>query len=87
MINALSELKKVRNKNKLIKKDLGELKEMYGSNPKEIKNIFIDLKIQLEEAKIIEETFRRTLEEKEKIQEELEEEIISLRKESQKKDI
>ena len=41
----------------------------------------------MEEAKGIEETLRRRLEEKEKIQGELEEEIVSLRKESEKKDI
>ena len=54
-ISALSELKKERKKNELLKKELGELKESYGSNPKETKKIFIDLKIQLEEFQVIEE--------------------------------
>ena len=36
-------------------------------NPKETKKVFIDLKVKLEEAKMIEETLRKQLEEKEKI--------------------
>jgi hypothetical protein len=41
----------------------------------------------LEEAKVIEETLKRQLEEKNKITYNLEDEIVSLRKELQKKDI
>ena len=72
MIRALSELNKERKKIKLLKKELGELKESSRSNPKETKKIFIYLKIQLEEEKVIEETLRRRLEEKEKTHETLE---------------
>ena len=72
LTSSLIELKKERKKNELLKKELGELKESSGSNPKETKKIFIDLKIQFKEAKVIEETLRRRLEDKEKIHEELE---------------
>ena len=50
------------NKNKLLKKELGELKEISDMKPKEIMNVFIDLKTQLEEAKVIEETLIRGME-------------------------
>ena len=56
-------------------------------NPEETKKVFIDLKVKLEEAKMIEETLRKQLEEKEKIQVELENEIVSLRGKLQSKDI
>ena len=80
-ISALSELKKERKKNELLKKELGGLKESSGSKPEETKKIFIDLKINLEKAKVIKETHKTRLEGKENIQEELEVEIVSLRKE------
>ena len=47
----------------------------------------MDLKVKLEEAKMIEETLRKQLEEKERIQVELENEIVSLRRKLQSKDI
>ena len=40
----------------------------------------MDVKVKLEEAKMIEESLREQLEEKERIQVELENEIVSLRK-------
>ena len=56
-------------------------------NPKETKKVCIDLKVNLEEAKMIEETLRKKLEEKEKIQVELENDIVSLKGKLQSKDI
>ena len=56
-------------------------------NPEETNKVFIDLKVKLEEAKMIEETLRKQLEEKERIQVELENEIVSLRGNLQSKDI
>ena len=53
MIIALSELKEEIKKNKLLKKELGELKESSRINLEQTKNIFIYLKIQLEEANVI----------------------------------
>ena len=47
----------------------------------------MDLKIKLEEAKMIEESLRKQLKEKEGIQIELEKEIVSLRRKLQKESI
>jgi hypothetical protein len=49
--------------------------------------MIMNLKIQVEEAKRTEEALKNQLEEKEKIKETLEEEIISLRKELHKKEM
>ena len=57
LISALEELNKERKKNKLLKKELSKIKESTQDSTisKEIKKAFIDLKVKLEEAKIIEE--------------------------------
>ena len=47
----------------------------------------MDLKVKLEEAKMIEESLRKQLEEKEEIQVELENEIVVLRRKLQKENI
>ena len=47
----------------------------------------MDLKVKLEEAKMIEESLRKQLEEKEEIQVELEKEIVVLRRKLQKENI
>jgi len=47
----------------------------------------MDLKVKLEEAKMIEESLREQLEEKEGMQEELEKEIVSLRRKLEKENI
>ena len=47
----------------------------------------MDLKVKLEEANMIEETLREKLEEKERIQVELENEIVSLRGKLQRKEV
>ena len=56
-------------------------------NPEETKKAFIDLKVKLEEAKVIEEKLREQLEEKERIQVEMENEMVSLRGKLQSKGI
>jgi len=54
------------------------LKEEGGSE--ELKKSFFDLKNQIEEAKVIEEALKGQLRQRERIQEELEIEIYSLKK-------
>ena len=56
-------------------------------NPKETKELFMNLKVKLEESKMIEETLRKQIEEKERIQVKLENEIVSLRGKLKSKDI
>ena len=53
----------------------------------EVKQAYLELKVHLEEAKLIEESLRKQLEEKGEIQVELEKEIVVLRKKLQKETI
>ena len=53
----------------------------------EVKEAYLDLKVHLEETKVIEESLRKQLEEKEEIQEELEKEIVMLKRKLQKETI
>jgi uncharacterized protein YigA (DUF484 family) len=88
LINTLSELKRERKKNKSLKEELIKLKEgSQNPNSEEVQQMIMNLKFQVEEARRIEETLKNQLEEKEKIKESLEAEIVSLRKELQKKDM
>ena len=68
----------------MLKKELSKTKESTQDSTisKEIKKAFLDLKVKLEEAKRIEESLRKQIEEKEGIQVELEKEIVSLRRKS-----
>jgi hypothetical protein len=89
-INALSDLRIARKKNKSLKEELSKMKEGFQNprkNSEEVKHIIVDLRIQFKEGKVIEETLKRQLEEKKKIIETLEVEIGSLRKELHKMDI
>jgi hypothetical protein len=85
----ISDLRIARKKNKSLKEELSKLNEGF-KNPRiffeEVKKTIIDLRIQLEEAKV-EETLKRKLEEKKKITKNLEAEIASLGKELHKEDI
>jgi hypothetical protein len=77
-------------KKKSLKEELSKLKEGFQNpinNSKESKQTNKDLRIQLEGAKVIEETLKRQLEENKKITKNMEAEIVSLRKELQKKNI
>ena len=47
----------------------------------------MDMKVKLEESKIIEGTLKEKLEEKERIQVKLENEIVSLKRKLQRKDV
>ena len=89
MISALEELNKERKKNKLLKKELIRIKESTQDSTisEEINKSSLDLKVKLEEAKMIEETLRKQIEEKEGIQVELEKEIVSLRRKLKKENI
>jgi uncharacterized membrane-anchored protein YhcB (DUF1043 family) len=67
---------------------LSKTKEsIQGSNPKETNKAFMDLKVKLEEAKNIEEALREQLEEKERTQVELENEIMSVKRKPQREDV
>ena len=70
LISSLEELHKERKKNKLLKRELGKIKESTQdtTTPEEMKKVFMDLKSKLEEAKMIEESLREQLEEKEGMQ-------------------
>jgi chromosome segregation ATPase len=84
LISSLSDLRITRKKNKSLNEELSKFKEGFqnpNKNSKGAKDTIIDLRIQLEEAKVVEETFKRQLEENKKIIENLEAEIISIRKE------
>lgn len=89
LITALDELERERKKNKQLMKELSKKRESIQDsiNPEEKKEVFIDIKVKLEEANMIEEILTKQLEEKERIQVELENEIVSLRGKLQSKDI
>ena len=88
-VSALCDLKKERKKNKHLKEELCKMKEIIQDsiNPEETKKVFIDIKVKLKETKMIEETLRKKLEEKERIHVEMENEIVSLKGKLQSKDI
>jgi hypothetical protein len=84
IISALSDLKRERRKNKSLKEELIKIKENYQNPNKffeEVQRILINLKVQLEESRVIEETRKNQLEEKKKINECLEAKIVLQRKE------
>ena len=89
LISALQELEKERKKNKLPMKELSKIKERTQdiTNSEETKKSLMDLKVKLEEVKMIEEPLREQLEEKERIQMELENEIVSLRRKLHRENI
>ena len=87
LISALEELRRYKNKNKSLEKQLLEYeeelrsrKEEVSNNMKETKQTIIDLKTQLRESKISEDIIRKQLNEKQYEYENLEDEIIHLRK-------
>ena len=69
-------------KNKLLKKELSRIREdiQDSTSSKELKQAYLDLKVQWKEAKVIEESLRKQLEENEEIQAELEKDIVVLRR-------
>ena len=79
-------MRKERKKIKLLEKELGQVKESTQdiTTPGEMRKAFMDLRTKLEEAKVIEESLREQLEEKEETQEELGREIVSLRRNLEK---
>ena len=78
LISALGELRIVRKKNKPLKEENRRLKEEGDSE--ELKKALLNLKVQIEEAKAIKEVLKGQLRQRERIQEELEIEICSLKK-------
>jgi hypothetical protein len=86
LINALSELKKERKKYKSLKEELIKLKDGFQNpNPEEGYQMIMNLKVQVEDTRRIEETLKNQLEENEKMKERLEAKIVSQRKELQNK--
>ena len=61
LISALCDLKNERKKNKHLKEELSKMKESIKDsiNPEETKKVLIDIKVKLEEAKMIEETLKK----------------------------
>ena len=88
LISALEELHKERKKNSLLKKELSRIREdtQNATMSEEVKQAYLDLKVHLEEAKIIKESLRKQLEENEEIQE-LEKEIVMFKRKLQKETI
>jgi hypothetical protein len=82
LVSDIEELHKERKKNKLLKKELNKInKDIQNStSSKELKQAYLDLKVQREEAQVIEESLRKQLEVKEEIQVELEKEIVMLKR-------
>ena len=60
---------KERNKNKQLKEELSKMKESCQNSiiPEETNQVFIDIKVKLEEYKVIGETLKKQLEEKDRI--------------------
>ena len=73
---------KERKKNKILKKELSRIREGIrdSTSSKELKQSYLDLKVKWEEAKVIEESLRKQLEEKGEIQAKLKKEIMVLRR-------
>lgn len=83
LINALSELKRIRERYARVKGSLAELKKKNLTSSgihDEAKHIITLQKLQIEEAKKIEETLMTQLREKEDICQARDAEIVSLRK-------
>ena len=61
LVSALEELHKERKKNKLLKKELSRIREdiQDSTSSKELKQAYLDLKVQWEEAKVIEKSLRK----------------------------
>ena len=89
LINSLKELRKVRKENKLLEKELGQVKESTQdiTIAGEMRKDSMDLRAKLEESKVTKESLREQLEEKEETQEELEREIVPLRRNLEKENI
>ena len=89
LISSLEELHKERKKNRLLKKELSRMRENIQDSTilEEVKQSYLDLKVHLEEAKVIEESLREQLEENGEIQAELEKEIVVLRRKLLKENI
>jgi hypothetical protein len=87
LISALEELRIERKKIKSLKEELKEKEGSQNSNSKEVEQMITKLKIQVEEDKRIKEALRGQLDEKDKMIEGLEAEIVTLRKDLQKKDM
>ena len=86
LISSLEEFNKERKKNKLLKKELSRIREDIQdcTSSKKLKQAYLDLKVQWEEAQVIEESLRKQLEEKEEIQAKLKKEIVVLKRKLQK---
>jgi hypothetical protein len=79
---AIEVIRREKMKNKKLQAELDKKKDT-----RELEKIITKLKVQIEEDKIIEETLKEQLEEKNKIIGNLEAEVVTLRKDIQKKNM
>jgi hypothetical protein len=79
---AIELIKREKNKNKKLQAELDKKEDT-----QELEQMITNLKVQIEEDKIIEEALKEQLKEKDKIIGNLEAEIVTLRKDLQKKNM
>jgi hypothetical protein len=91
LISALDELRKYKRKNKSLREQLSEYEEAHKSREREVSKtiketgkVINDLKTQLQEAKRIEEVILKQLNDREQDYENLEDEIVLLKREIEK---
>jgi chromosome segregation ATPase len=86
-LSAIDVIKRENKKNKSLREELKRKEETKNSNCEELEEMITKLKIQVEEDKIIEEALKERLEERDKTIGNLEVEIVTLRKDIQKKNM
>jgi hypothetical protein len=87
LLSAIEVIKREKKKNKSLQEELKRKEETQNSNSEELEKMITKLKIQVEEDKRIEEALKEQLEEKDRIIGNLEAEIVTLRKDLQKKNM
>jgi hypothetical protein len=85
LLSAIEVIKREKKKNKSLQEELKKKEE--SQNSKEVEQTIMKLKLQVEEDKRIKEALRGQLEERDRTIEGLEAEIVTLRKDLQKKDM
>jgi hypothetical protein len=87
LMSAIEVIKREKKKNKKLQEELKKKENTQNSNSEELEKMITKLKVQIEEDKRIEEALRGKLEERDRIIGNLEEEIVTLRKDLQKKNM
>jgi hypothetical protein len=86
-LSAIEVIKREKKKNKSLQEELKRKEGTQNPNSEELEKMITKLKIQVEEDKRIEEALKERLEEKDRIIGNLEAEIVTLRKDLQKKNM